>query len=230
VHLSFSCKLVTARKLDLGRLCCSLRQVRAYVMSALCYYPEHASLTSKPANCLKVNAQFLGRNRSWSCARTLCSSSTRRLRKASCDILCQFHSRQHLLSQRSPCARRRGAAAGGGWQQSGMDPQELQGASCPASLGSSLPSSLPLPRWLLRLLSALSSHRELLSRAALTLGLLAVIRAGHFIPLPGVDLGAAGAGAAAASSAGERLIKVLYGQTYDIPASLYDLGISPFVN
>jgi preprotein translocase subunit SecY len=29
---------------------------------------------------------------------------------------------------------------------------------------------------------------------------------------------------------GERLLKALYGQAQDIPASLFDLGISPFIN
>lgn len=53
-----------------------------------------------------------------------------------------------------------------------------------------------LPGWLQGLLY----YREIILRAALTVGLLVVIRAGHFVPLPGVDLQQVPA--AAASTAG----------------------------
>eukprot|EP00198_Chlamydomonas_reinhardtii_P008179 XP_001697516.1 preprotein translocase secY subunit [Chlamydomonas reinhardtii] len=91
------------------------------------------------------------------------------------------------------------------------------------------PGAAPLrPGWLGALQRFWYYYKEIIQRAALTLGLLVVIRCGSFIPVPGVDLAAVPA--AAATTAGERLIKALYGQAQDIPASLFDLGISPFVN
>ncbi|KXZ41387.1 hypothetical protein GPECTOR_501g464 [Gonium pectorale] len=123
------------------------------------------------------------------------------------------------------------SAAAPGWDGAGGGP--------PASASTTSAPPLPLPwplsaaaAWLAGRLAAAARfchyYHEVLGRAALTLGLLALIRAGHFIPLPGVDLAAVPA--AGAATAGERLIKALYGQAGDLPASLFDLGISPFVN
>ncbi|KAG2483194.1 hypothetical protein HYH03_017929 [Edaphochlamys debaryana] len=100
-----------------------------------------------------------------------------------------------------------------------------------ASAASAFPSPAPrLPgagivAWLGKIFHY---YKEIIQRAALTVGLLALIRCGHFIPLPGVELAAVAAPVAATT--GERLIKALYGQASDIPASLFDLGISPWIN
>ncbi|KAG2440274.1 hypothetical protein HXX76_004386 [Chlamydomonas incerta] len=106
-----------------------------------------------------------------------------------------------------------------------------RGGVCQAAYAANTgqPGSAPLqPGWLGALQRFWYYYKEIIQRAALTLGLLVVIRCGSFIPVPGVDLAAVPA--AAAATAGERLIKALYGQAQDIPASLFDLGISPFVN
>ncbi|GLC37261.1 hypothetical protein PLESTB_001142600 [Pleodorina starrii] len=182
----------------------------------------------------------LAPGRSRSCLRTMCANTTvgpQRLRAInvdSFDQLCQYHARQQVLGLRRFGSRGSCAPVPGG----GRPKQQLitcQSASS-ASFG---PQSSPLSGWSGGLgwggggwLGSLARfyyyYREVLQRAALTIGLLVVIRCGHFIPVPGIELSqVASAGAA---TAGERLIKALYGQAQDIPASLFDLGISPFVN
>ncbi|KAL6753533.1 pre protein translocase secY subunit [Haematococcus lacustris] len=74
-----------------------------------------------------------------------------------------------------------------------------------------------------------AQYHEVIRRIAVTLGLLAVIRCGLYIPLPGVDMAHLPASAAAATQ-GERLVKALYGQSQALPASLFELGISPLIN
>ncbi|GLI64245.1 hypothetical protein VaNZ11_007444 [Volvox africanus] len=145
------------------------------------------------------------------------------------DSLCQYHSKQRLLGQRHHLPQRSSPPVVGGacLKSRGFTYQAVGSAS----FG---PQPSPLHGWRLGggLLGSLARfyyyYREILTRAALTVGLLAVIRCGHFIPVPGIDL--ALVNTTAASTAGERLIKALYGQAQDIPASLFDLGISPFVN
>ncbi|KAG2455040.1 hypothetical protein HYH02_000865 [Chlamydomonas schloesseri] len=157
----------------------------------------------------------------------------------SSDLLCAFHTKQQLLSSRSPCPRRGGQAElpcgtvlpapspHGSGDGQGQQRAGVCAAAYSASAGQ--PGSAPLRAgWLGALERFWYYYKEIIQRAALTLGLLVVIRCGSFIPVPGVDLAAVPA--AAAATAGERLIKALYGQAQDIPASLFDLGISPFVN
>ncbi|GIL45355.1 hypothetical protein Vafri_2609 [Volvox africanus] len=176
----------------------------------------------------------------YSTLHTMCASSStaaqrlrgQRLRGQSfylSDSLCQYHSKQQLLGQRHHLPQRSSppVIGGGGLKGRGFTCQAVGSAS----MG---PQPSPLHGWRLGggLLGSLARfyyyYREVLTRAALTVGLLAVIRCGHFIPVPGIDL--ALVNTTAASTAGERLIKALYGQAQDIPASLFDLGISPFVN
>jgi preprotein translocase subunit SecY len=89
--------------------------------------------------------------------------------------------------------------------------------------------------------SALGLYWPIIARVLLTLAMLAVIRAGHYVPLPGVDLAAAAqgnaavgaaavGGALAAGSEGERMLRALYGQAAELPASLFDLGIGPHIS
>ncbi|KAI8473294.1 MAG: pre protein translocase secY subunit [Monoraphidium minutum] len=59
--------------------------------------------------------------------------------------------------------------------------------------------------------------------------MIAVIRLGYYIPLPSVDM-ARLPSAAAGASEGERIIRAIYGQASELPASLFDLGISPHIN
>jgi len=89
--------------------------------------------------------------------------------------------------------------------------------------------------------STLGLYWPVIARALVTLARLAVIRAGHYVPLPGVDLAAAAQGNAAVGAAaaggalaaggeGERMLRALYGQAAELPASLFDLGIGPHIN
>lgn len=61
----------------------------------------------------------------------------------------------------------------------------------------------PLPDALELLPSVLTRHWPVLQRFLVTLGMMAVIRAGHYIPLPGVDMASvpSSAGATAAAAA-----------------------------
>ncbi|MEW5305734.1 MAG: hypothetical protein WDW36_008253 [Sanguina aurantia] len=85
------------------------------------------------------------------------------------------------------------------------------------------PQAAPFHLWQQFLL-----YREILTRSAVTLAMLTVIRAGGFIPLPGVDLNLVPV--ANSISQGEALIKALYGQARELPASIFDLGISPYIS
>ncbi|EFJ48697.1 hypothetical protein VOLCADRAFT_90455 [Volvox carteri f. nagariensis] len=178
---------------------------------------------------------FPGRSRS--CLRTICTSASlgaQRWRERgiyTSDLLCQYHRKQQLPGHRHHSQRRlRTSEAGGG---ASKDQPLVCQAMNSASFGPQ-PGSFPAwvwgwgGGWLGNLARFYYYYREILTRAVLTVGLLAIIRCGHFIPMPGIDL--ALVSTAGASTAGERLIKALYGQAQDIPASLFDLGISPFVN
>jgi hypothetical protein len=127
---------------------------------------------------------------------------------------------------------------------------------------------------------ALRRNWPLLKRIAVTVAMIAVIRAGYYIPLPGVDvarLPSAAVGATEGARArahtqgglisalaasltaacdeahsltapqppspplplplspplpktGERIMRAIYGQASELPASLFDLGISPYIN
>lgn len=79
-----------------------------------------------------------------------------------------------------------------------------------------------------RLLAPVLLYQDLLRRIAVTVGLLAVLRLGHLIPLPGLS-GVAVPSEAAASEA-ERLLQAVMTQSSQLPASLFDLGITPFIN
>lgn len=68
----------------------------------------------------------------------------------------------------------------------------------------------------------------ILARLFVTLGMLTIIRLGYFIPVPGVDM--ARLPAAADGMEGERMMRALYGQAQALPASLFELGISPHIN
>ncbi len=57
-------------------------------------------------------------------------------------------------------------------------------AACRSDSGWGWPSSIQLPGWAQGLLY----YREIILRALLTVALLTVIRSGHFIPMPGVEL------------------------------------------
>jgi preprotein translocase subunit SecY len=89
--------------------------------------------------------------------------------------------------------------------------------------------------------SVVGLYWPIIARVLVTLAMLAVIRAGHYVPLPGVDLAAAAVGNAAVGAAaeggalaaggeGERMLRALYGQAGELPASLFDLGIGPHIN
>ncbi|KAF6257493.1 pre protein translocase secY subunit [Scenedesmus sp. NREL 46B-D3] len=87
----------------------------------------------------------------------------------------------------------------------------------------------PLQGWQRRLLPGwLRRNWPVLQRLLVTLGMLVVIRLGYFIPVPGVDLGSLPA--AAYGMEGERMMRALYGQAQALPASLFELGISPHIN
>lgn len=73
-----------------------------------------------------------------------------------------------------------------------------------------------------------TKYREVLQRAAVTLAMLFILRMGMFIPLPGVDLALLDTGGML--SEGERMIRALYGQAQALPASIFDLGIAPYIN
>lgn len=90
-----------------------------------------------------------------------------------------------------------------------------------------------LSQWVRPLLLWCRLYREILVRAAVTLAMMVVIRAGLFIPLPGLDLHMLPAGALdtlATSSEGAQLAKALYGQASAIPGCIAKLGVSPYVN
>ena len=106
------------------------------------------------------------------------------------------------------------------------DDGDLGGENTPSS---SLPS---------RIIAAASSfppvrfgikYKDVLSRVAVTVSMLFIIRSGNFVPLPGVDMSLVSPPEDMGSE-GERLIRALYGQVHALPASLFDLGISPFIN
>jgi len=78
------------------------------------------------------------------------------------------------------------------------------------------------------LIYPLVKYRNIATRVAVTIAMLAVIRSGLYIALPGVDLAAVPA--ALPAREGERLVRALYGQATALPASLFDLGISPYIN
>jgi len=85
-----------------------------------------------------------------------------------------------------------------------------------------------------RLAADAARHSGLLARCAVTLLMLITIRAGHFIPLPGVDLSLvptdAGGAEGLMGAEGGRMMRALYGQARELPASIFDLGIGPWIN
>ncbi|KAG1665642.1 hypothetical protein FOA52_011236 [Chlamydomonas sp. UWO 241] len=85
-----------------------------------------------------------------------------------------------------------------------------------------------MPSFLYPLSDFASKYSEVLRRSAVTLAMLAVMRAGMFIPLPGLDQ--ALLTPMDHATEGERMIRALYGQAQALPASLFDLGISPYIN
>lgn len=89
---------------------------------------------------------------------------------------------------------------------------------------SSQPSRITSP-----ILRFATKYKDVLTRAAVSVSMLCIIRSGTFVPLPGVDLSLVSPQADLGNE-GERLIRALYGQVHALPASLFDLGISPFIN
>ncbi len=130
---------------------------------------------------------------------------------------------------------------------------------------------------------AVARNWPLIQRLLVTVAMIAVIRMGYYVPLPGADMqrlpsptlgtteGARRAAAACApashlaarmrtqcpcprqllasaasaassrsfvplttlrpsNAAGERIMRAIYGQASELPASLFDLGISPYIN
>eukprot|EP00879_Flechtneria_rotunda_P019900 GHRR01020916.1.p1 GENE.GHRR01020916.1~~GHRR01020916.1.p1 ORF type:complete len:458 (+),score=125.90 GHRR01020916.1:187-1560(+) len=78
-----------------------------------------------------------------------------------------------------------------------------------------------VPSWLQR-------NWPVVQRLLVTVTMLVIIRCGYFIPVPGVDLAALPT--ATSAMEGERMMRALYGQAQALPASLFDLGISPHIN
>ncbi|KAJ9508542.1 hypothetical protein QJQ45_012080 [Haematococcus lacustris] len=133
------------------------------------------------------------------------------------------------------------AFASGSWQQAvaaGAAAAQVAASALQAVLQAAAQALVwsqqqPPLSWLLTALQPAlrfcAQYHEVIRRIAVTLGLLAVIRCGLYIPLPGVDMAHLPASAAAATQ-GERLVKALYGQSQALPASLFELGISPLIN
>lgn len=57
--------------------------------------------------------------------------------------------------------------------------------------------------------------------------MLAVVRLGYYIAIPGLDMAALPS--VSGYSEADRLVRALYGQVGTLPASLFELGISPFI-
>eukprot|EP00798_Chlamydomonas_sp_ICE-L_P032231 gene32231-16794_t len=69
----------------------------------------------------------------------------------------------------------------------------------------------------------LTKYRDVVLRCTVTIGMLALIRSGLFIPLPGVDM--QHIPPMGPTSEGERLVRALYGKSSALPAWLFDPAV-----